>query len=637
MKEPTPSMSHDESASNGKPVETLPSVTIRFAGDSGDGMQLTGTQFTNTSAIFGNDISTLPDFPAEIRAPAGTVYGVSGFQLQFSSTDIYTPGDEVDAFVAMNPAALRTNLRDLKVGGILIANEDAYTEANLKMAGYTANPLTDGSLGKYRLHSLPMTTATTRACEEFGVVGRDAHRCKNFFALGVVCWLYCRPLEPIIRYIEKKFGDNEAIKNANIKVLKAGYHLGETQELFSSHYRVEKAKLPPGVYREIQGNEAIALGLITASQLSGKPIFYGSYPITPASDILHELARHKTFGVKTFQAEDEIAAIGSALGASFGGGIGVTASAGPGIALKGEAMGLGVMMELPLVVIDVQRGGPSTGLPTKVEQADLLQAMFGRASECPMPVIAAKSATDCFDMAIMAVRIATRYMTPVLLLTDGYIATSAEPWLIPDVDKLEPIIIEHADKPNGPNGEFFPYLRDENLARPWALPGTPGLMHRLGGLEKQDVTGNVNYEPENHQKMVDLRQAKVDKVAEFVPEAEVLDDPNGEADVLIVGWGSTWGAIRESSRQLRKRGLRVAHVHLNYINPFPRNLGEIMNRYRDRHILVPEMNKGQLLLLLRGKFLVDAKGLNKVQGRPFSVGEIVRAVENQMNLEVSKA
>lgn len=614
----------------GKPIEELPHATIRFAGDSGDGMQLTGVQFTNSSAVFGNDVSTLPDFPAEIRAPAGTVYGVSGFQLQFSSSDIYTPGDEADTLVAMNPAALRVNIDELRPGGIIIANEDGFTPQNLKLAGYDANPLTDGSLSKYRVHSIPMTQATVRAIEDLGVVGRDAARCKNFFALGVVCWLYSRPLDPIIEFIDQKFARKETIREANLRTLKAGYYLGETQEMFDRSFRVAKAKLPPGVYREVHGNTATALGLVTASRLANKDLFCGSYPITPATDILHDLAKYKEFGVRTFQAEDEIAAIGAAIGASFGGAIGVTASAGPGIALKAEAMGLAVMMELPLVVINVQRGGPSTGLPTKVEQADLMQVLHGRNGESPIPVLAPRSSADCFDMAIMAVRIAIKYMTPVVLLSDGYIANSAEPWMIPDVDSIEPIEISHPTEANGDNGAFLPYLRDEFLARPWALPGTPGLMHRIGGLEKKDITGTINYEPENHQRMVNLRQAKVSRIAEFIPEQKVYNDPEGNADVLLVGWGSTYGSIREANRILRHMGHKVANIHLRYLNPFPRNLGEIMERYRGRRIIVPELNNGQLLRLLRAEYLVDARGLNKVQGRPFTVQEIVEHVDKML-------
>lgn len=619
------------------PVQEVRHVTIRFAGDSGDGMQLTGTQFTTTSEIFGNDVSTLPDYPAEIRAPAGTVYGVSGFQIQFSSSDIYTPGDEVDALVAMNPAALKVNLSDLKKGGIIIANENGFTDQTVKLANMESNPLTDKSLVQYSVHQIPMTDLTLKACEEVGLKGKEAARCKNFFALGVACWLYSRPLEPIVEFIERKFGNNELLQKANTRVLRAGYYLGETQELFRSTYRVAKAKLPSGTYRDIHGNSAMALGLIAAGQLSGKPIFYGSYPITPASDILHELAAHKEFGVLSFQAEDEIAAICASIGASYGGAIGVTASSGPGIALKSEALGLAVMVELPLVVINVQRGGPSTGLPTKVEQADLTQALHGRNGECPVPVIAPRSASDCFNMAIMATRIALRYMTPVIILSDGYIANSAEPWKVPNVEDLEPIEVDQITEPNGENGEFLPYARDENLARPWAVPGTPGLAHRIGGLEKANITGNVCYEPGNHQDMVNLRQAKVDKVAEFIPETKVYNNEANDAEVLIVGWGSSYGAIREAARELRRKGRKVANVHLRYLNPFPRNLEAIIEQFRDKLIVVPELNKGQLRQILRSQFLVDAKGINKIQGRPFTVSGVVDSVEQLMAQDAASA
>ncbi len=620
-----------------KPIEDVPSATIRFAGDSGDGMQLTGVQFTNTSAVFGNDVSTMPDFPAEIRAPAGTVYGVSGFQLQFSSSDIYTPGDELDTLVVMNAAALKTNLRDLKRNGIIIANEDGFGEQNLKLAGYDTSPLSDGTLDHYRLHPIPMTQATIRACEELGLAGKEAARCKNFFALGVVCWLYSRPLEPIISFIEQKFASKELIRDANIRVLKAGYYLGETEELFARHFRVKKAKLPAGKYREIHGNTALAYGLIAAGQLASKPIFYGSYPITPASDILHELAKNKQFGVKTFQAEDEIAAICAALGAAYGGALGVTASAGPGIALKSEAMGLAVMMELPLVVINVQRGGPSTGLPTKVEQTDLLQVMYGRNGECPIPVLAPRSPADCFDMALMAIRLAVKFMTPVIFLSDGFIANSAEPWMIPDVKALEPIEVEHLMEPNGEQGEFLPYLRNEFLARPWAIPGTPGLMHRIGGLEKAENSGNVSYDPDNHQRMVCLRQAKVDKIAEFAPEQELIGVNDGSADALLLSWGGTYGAIREAVTQLNAEGYRVAAAHIRYLNPFPRNLGAILEAHRGKPILVPELNMGQLCSLIRSKYLADATPVSKVQGRPFTVHEVKDAVVGKLHAKASEA
>jgi 2-oxoglutarate ferredoxin oxidoreductase subunit alpha len=618
---------------NMKQVESLPRVTIRFAGDSGDGMQLTGMQFTNTSAVFGNDVSTLPDYPAEIRAPAGTVYGVSGYQLQFSSTDIFTPGDMLDVLVAMNPAALKVNVGELRSGGIILANEDGFTSQTLKLAGYDSNPLEDQSLGKYVLHPIPMTRASEKACEGLDLGRKEVARCKNFFALGIVCWLFSRPLDPIINFINEKFSKQEVLREANITVLKAGFHFGETAELFSSHYRIEKAKLPSGVYREIRGNQAIALGLVAASQLSGKSIVYGSYPITPASDILHEIARHKEFGVKTIQAEDEIAAVCAAIGASYGGALGVTASSGPGIALKAEAMGLAVMLELPLIVVNVQRGGPSTGLPTKTEQADLFQAILGRNGECPLPVLAPRSPSDCFDTTIEAVRLAARLMTPVMILSDGYIANSAEPWLIPDASKLEPIEIDHLTESNGSDGEFLPYLRDELNSRPWVLPGTPGLAHRVGGLEKQHETGNVNYDPENHEKMVTIRQNKVDGAVNLIPELKVFNDEDGTADVLLVGWGSTYGVIREANKVLIERGYKVANIHIRHLNPFPSNLEEILNHYRDRHVIVPELNSGQLLTLLRAKYLVDAKGLNKIQGRPFVIQDIVEAVESVLKGE----
>ncbi len=586
-------------------------------------MQLTGMQFTNTSAVFGNDVSTLPDFPAEIRAPAGTVYGVSGFQLHFSCDSVFTPGDELDTLVAMNPAALKVNLGDLKSGGLIIANEDGFTEQNLKLAGCETNPLTDGSLDKYTVHPVQMTKSTVQACEDVGLIGRDAQRCKNFYALGLVCWLYSRPLKPIVDFINSKFAKNELVRDANLKVFHAGYYFGETAELFQKNYTVKKAKLPPGTYREIRGNEALALGLIAASQLSGKPVFYGSYPITPASDILHELARHKEFGVKTFQAEDEIAAVTAAIGASFGGGLGVTASAGPGIALKAEAMGLATVLELPLIVINVQRGGPSTGLPTKTEQSDLLQVMHGRNGDCPVVVIAPATPSECFNMGVEAVRIAFRSMIPVVFLSDGYIANSAEPWMVPDASSLDPIEVDHIAEPNGPDGEFLPYLRDENLARPWVIPGTPGLMHRIGGLEKADVTGNVSYDPDNHQKMTDIRHEKVQRVADHIPEQDVFGDADG--DLGLVGWGGTYGQLHEATMALREAGYKVGHVHVRYLSPFPKNLEEVLRRFKK--VVVCELNTGQLRMLIRSKFLIDAQGLNKVQGRPFMVSELISAGE----------
>jgi 2-oxoglutarate ferredoxin oxidoreductase subunit alpha len=615
----------------------LHSATVRFAGDSGDGMQLTGMQFTNTSAIFGNDVSTFPDFPAEIRAPAGTVYGVSGFQLHFSSEDIFTPGDELDTLVAMNPAALKMNIAELKKGGILITNLDSFNDQNLKLAGYSHSPLADGSLDNYRVHSVRMTEATLKAVEEletlrkgegkeFSLSKKDAARCKNFFALGLVCWLYGRKLDSVVQFINDKFAKNLDVRDANLRVLNAGFYYGETAEVFQNNFKVRKAALPTGKYREMRGNEALALGLTVASQLAGKPLFYGSYPITPATDILHELAKHKSFGVRTFQAEDEIAAMASTIGAAFAGTLAATASSGPGIALKGEAMGLAVMLELPMIIINVQRGGPSTGLPTKTEQADLFQAILGRNGECPMVVLAAARPTECFDIAIQAVRIAFRSMTPVLVLTDGYLANSTEPWLVPDISTLEPIEMEHPTEPNGPDGAYLPYKRDEWLARPWGLPGTPGLMHRIGGLEKAAESGNVSYDPDNHERMVHLRQAKVDKVAEYLPEQTVFGQE--DAETLVIGWGGTYGALREACTMLRAKGHKVAHAHLRCLNPFPRNLGDIIKRHK--RVLVPELNGGQLCMLLRAKYLVDAQSITKIKGRPFMVTELYERIEAAM-------
>jgi 2-oxoglutarate ferredoxin oxidoreductase subunit alpha len=606
----------------GKPIHALPSVTIRFAGDSGDGMQLAGTQFTDTSALVGNDISTLPDFPAEIRAPAGTLAGVSGYQIHFSSTDIYTPGDEVDALVAMNPAALKTNIKAVHPGGIVIVNEDAFTPNDLKKAGYAANPIEDGSLRSYRLIKVPINKLNSAATKDTALGAKDTDRCKNMFALGLVYWLYGRPLEPTLEYIRQKFGRKPQVADANTRALRAGYNFGETTELFHEQYQVPKARLAPGTYRKITGNEATAIGMIAASELAGKQLVYCSYPITPASDILHGLAMQKNHNVLTFQAEDEIAAVGAAIGASFGGALGVTGTSGPGVALKAEAIGLAVMTELPLVIINVQRGGPSTGLPTKTEQADLLQALYGRNGESPVAVIAACSPADCFAGVIEAFTIATKYMTPVMFLTDGYIANGAEPWLIPDVNKLPRIELTHPTAPNGNNGEFLPYKREPNLVRPWAIPGTPGLEHRIGGLEKQDVTGNVNYEPNNHEHMVRTRAAKI---ARIQPAGQDLLWTGPEkGDVLIVGWGSTYGAIKAATLELRKQGVQVSACHVRYMNPLPPHLGELMKEFE--HVLVPEMNLGQFRMILRDRFLVDAKGLNKVKGQPFTINEIVRGV-----------
>ncbi len=615
-------------AGNGhvKHVTSLPSVTIRFCGDSGDGMQLAGTQFTDTSALIGNDISTLPDFPAEIRAPAGTLAGVSGFQIHFSSTDIFTPGDDVDALVAMNPAALRTNIASVKPGGIVIVNEDAFAANDLKKAGYAANPIEDGSLSRYRLIKVPVNKLTTLAAKDSGLGAKDIDRCKNMFALGLCYWLYGRPLEPTLDYINQKFGKKPPVMLGNAAVLKAGYHFGETTELFSEHYEVPKAKLAPGTYRKITGNEAVAIGMVAAAELAGKDLIYASYPITPASDILHNLSTMKNFRVVTFQAEDEIAAVGAAIGASFGGALGATGTSGPGIALKSEAIGLAVMTELPLVIVDVQRGGPSTGLPTKTEQADLLQVMFGRNGECPVPIIAACSPADCFSATVEAFAVATRYMTPVILLTDGYLANGSEPWMIPDIASLPRLTISHPTVANDERG-FMPYKRDESLARPWAIPGTPGLEHRIGGLEKQDVTGNVNYESANHEHMIRTRAAKV---AGIKPVGQDLLWTGPETgDVLIVGWGSTFGAIKAATLELQKEGLSVAACHIRYVNPLPKRLGEVMKRFR--HVLIPEMNLGQLRMLLRDRYLIDAKGLNKVRGQPFTIGEIVRGVHSLLS------
>jgi 2-oxoglutarate ferredoxin oxidoreductase subunit alpha len=608
-----------------KEMLDIPSATVRFCGDSGDGMQLAGTQFTNTSALAGNDVATFPDFPAEIRAPRGTKAGVSGFQIHFASEEIFTPGDQVDALVAMNPAALVTNIADLVPNGILIVNSEAFDDKGLKQAGYSTNPLEDGSLDGYQFFSVDMTKLNRLAVEPLNLGMKEADRCRNFYAMGLVFWLYDRSLEPTLRYIEDKFGKRPEIAEANRRALKAGYNYGETTEAMHSKYHVAPAKLKPGNYRNITGNQALAIGLITAAKQSGKELFLGSYPITPASDILHDLSRYKNFGVRTFQAEDEIAAVTSAIGAAFGGAMAITTSSGPGIALKAEGMGLAVMTELPMIIINVQRGGPSTGLPTKTEQADLLQAMFGRNGECPMPVIACRSPADCFDCAQEAWRIATRFMTPVLLLSDGYIANGAEPWRVPDVADLPKIEIKH---PTGTdNGdEFHPYARNERLARPWALPGTPGLMHRIGGLEKQDITGNVSYDPLNHQHMVDTRAAKVASVANDVPLQEVDGPETGR--VLVLSWGGTYGACSTAATQVRKAGGAVAHAHLRYMLPFPRNLGEIVKRY-DK-VLIPELNKGQLRMIVRSTFLVDAIGLNKVQGKPFTVAEIVSKIQELM-------
>jgi len=609
--------------STAKTVVPLGHVVIRFAGDSGDGMQLTGDRFTSETAGLGNDLSTLPDFPAEIRAPAGTLPGVSAFQLHFADHDIMTPGDRPDVLVAMNPAALKANLKDLRPGSDLIINTDEFTKRNLEKVGYHANPLEDGSLEQYAVHDIALTSMTLEALADCDVSKKEAERAKNMFALGLLCWLYSRPTEGTLEFLRTKFAKKPDIMAANIAAFEAGWSFGETTESFSVRYEVKPAPMLPGTYRNITGNPALAYGLIAASRQSGLPLFLGSYPITPASDILHELSKHKDFGVVTVQAEDEIAGVTAALGASYAGSLGVTTTSGPGVALKSEAIGLAVSLELPLVVVDVQRGGPSTGLPTKTEQADLLQAMFGRNGEAPVPIVAPRSPGDCFDAALEAARIAIVYRTPVFLLSDGYLANGSEPWRVPDVNELPSIDPNFATEPNH-DGEFWPYLRDpETLARPWAVPGTPGLEHRIGGLEKADGSGDISYDPENHDHMVRLRQAKVDAIAATIPPVEV-EDPSGQARVLILGWGSTYGPIGAACRAVRAEGLDVAQAHLRHLNPFPANLGEILHSY-DR-VIVPEMNLGQLAFLIRGRYLVDAIGYNQVRGLPFTSEELASAI-----------
>ena len=612
-----------------KQLVTLNRVVIRFAGDSGDGMQLTGDRFTSETAGFGNDLSTLPDFPAEIRAPAGTIGGVSAFQLAFADHDITTPGDDPNVLVAMNPAALKANLKDLPRGADLIINTDEFTKRNLEKVGYDENPLEDGSLAGYNVHAIALTSQTVEALKGFDITKKEAQRSKNMYALGLLSWLYSRPAEGTRRFLEKKFGHKPEILAANLAAFEAGWSFGETTEIFSVQYEVAKASdLPPGTYRNIMGNPALAYGLIAASKRSGLPLFLGSYPITPASDILHELAKNHHFGVMTFQAEDEIAGIGGALGAAYGGSLAVTTTSGPGIALKSEAIGLAVSLELPLIIVDVQRGGPSTGLPTKTEQADLLQAMFGRNGESPVPIIAPQSPSDCFYAAIEAARVAVEYRTPVFLLSDGYLANGSEPWKVPSVDDLPTIDPNFATAPNhtAADGteEFWPYLRDpETLARPWAVPGTKGLEHRIGGLEKADGTGNISYDAQNHDTMVRLRQAKVDAIAKTIPDLEV-DDPDGDARLLVLGWGSTYGPIGAACQISRRAGVKVAQAHLRHLNPFPSNLGEVLRAY-DK-VIVPEMNLGQLSMLLRAKYLVDVQGLNQVRGMPFKSSELVSAI-----------
>jgi 2-oxoglutarate/2-oxoacid ferredoxin oxidoreductase subunit alpha len=612
-----------------KTVESLGTVTIRFAGDSGDGMQLTGSRFTDVTARVGNDLATLPDFPAEIRAPAGSLPGVSGFQLHFADHDILTPGDAPEVLVAMNPAALKANLRDLAPGGTLIVNSDAFTSAGLKKAHYASNPLEDGSLEGCQVFQVPLTSLTLGALKTFTELSKkEKERAKNMFALGLMCWMYTRPLEPTVEWLQVKFRSRPDLAEANIEALNAGFAFGETTEIFAHAYEVKPAKLPPGRYRQITGNGALSYGLIAAAQRSGLPLFLGGYPITPASSVLEELSRHKNFGVRTFQAEDEIAGIGAALGAAFAGNLAATVTSGPGVALKGETIGLAVSVELPLLVLNIQRGGPSTGLPTKTEQADLLQAMYGRNGEAPVPIVAAATPSDCFEVVIEAARIALKYRTPVFVLSDGYLANGAEPWRLPKVDDLPDLtgVVDFATTPNQ-DGDFWPFLRDPaTLARPWAIPGTPGLEHRIGGLEKADGRGDISYDPDNHHRMTELRQAKIDGIARDIPPLEV--DADDGARVLVIGWGSTYGPVRAAVRRARNSGLRVARAHLRHLNPLPSNTGDVVRSF-DR-VLVPEMNLGQLRLLLRAQFLVDAVGYNRVRGLPFTSGELEQVIGEQI-------
>ena len=599
---------------NQKDVKALKDVTIRFAGDSGDGMQLTGTQFSNTTAILGNDLNTLPDYPAEIRAPAGTLYGVSGFQLHFSSTDIHTPGDSPDVLIAMNPAALKINLPDVKKNAIIIVNIDSFDGKNLKTAHYDSNPLEDGSLDGYQVYKVPITTLTANTLKDSKLSTKEVNRSKNFFALGLMYWMFSRPIEPTVEWLTSKFSKNPDVLDANLKVLKAGFYFGEITEMFTTRFSVAPAKLPKGTYKSISGNEATAIGLVAASELSGLPLFLGTYPITPASDILHYLSSYKNFGVKTFQAEDEISGISAAIGASYGGSLAVTTTSGPGMALKTEALGLAVMTELPLIIVNVQRGGPSTGLPTKTEQSDLLQAVYGRNGESPVCVLAASTPVDCFYMAIEAARIAIKYMTPVVLLTDGFIANGSEPWRIPHVDELKKIEVKFETNPEG----FYPYNRNEFLSRPWVKPGTKGLEHRIGGLEKANIYGNVSYDPENHHLMCTLRAQKVKNIQNDIPEAEIIGEPKG--NLLVIGWGGTFGAITEAVASVRAQGVKVSQVHLKYLNPLPKNLGEVLKGFKN--ILVPELNLGQLSKILRSEYLVKTISFPKLKGLPFKSIEI---------------
>ncbi|HVZ57373.1 MAG TPA: 2-oxoacid:acceptor oxidoreductase subunit alpha [Chitinophagaceae bacterium] len=609
--------------------EVLSDVVIKFAGDSGDGMQLTGSQFTNNTALLGIDLATFPDFPAEIRAPQGTLPGVSGYQLRFSSNPVFTPGDACDVLVAMNAAALKTNLKQLKKGGKIIANTDGFDSKNLRLANYPdgVNPLEDGSLTNYEVIKMDVTRMTREALKEFSMGTKEKDRAKNMFVLGFLYWMYNRNMESTLQFLKEKFGKKDEILNSNIRALQAGYNYGDTTETFTTTYKVEKARMEPGTYRSVMGNQALALGLIAASQKSGLPLFLGSYPITPASDILHELSRHKNFGVRTFQAEDEIAAITSAIGASYGGALGVTTTSGPGMALKGEAMGLAVMLEIPLVICDIQRGGPSTGLPTKTEQSDLLQAYYGRNGECPMPVLSASTPADCFSAVYEAVRISVQHMTPVIFLSDGYIANGAEPWKFPTEDQLPEIPVTFKTALADGETKFQPYRRDEKLARPWARPGTPGLEHRIGGLEKENETGNVSYDPENHQLMIKLRQKKVDLIAEYIPLQQIETGP-AKGKVLVLGWGSTYGAIKSAVQELVSQGHSVAHAHLRYLRPFPRNLGEILRQFDT--VLIPEINNGQLIRIIRDTYFVDAVGYNKIMGIPITRTELVEAIRQYL-------
>ena len=600
-------------------VQTLDRVVIRFAGDSGDGMQLTGDRFTSDSASLGNDFATLPNFPAEIRAPQGTIAGVSSFQLHFANDDIKTPGDKPDVLVAMNPAALKANLADLKRGGLIIADTNEFTKRNLAKVGYATNPLEDGSLVDYQLHAIDLTGLTVASVEQFKLGRKDASRAKNMFSLGLLTWLYTRPAEHTLEFLDKKFSGDPDIRDSNKAAFLAGHAYGETTETFAVRYEVAAAPVPPGTYRQITGNKALALGLMAGAAKANLPLFLGAYPITPASDVLHELSRAKDQGVTTFQAEDEIAAAGAALGASYAGHLGVTTTSGPGMALKSVTISLAVMLEQPLVVCDIQRAGPSTGMPTKTEQADLLQSLFGRHGEAPLPVLAAQSPADCFATAVEGVRIALRYRTPVIVLSDGYLANGAEPWLIPDLAAMDVIDPGFATEPNGPDGTFLPYLRDEKLARAWAIPGTPGLEHRVGGIEKADGTGNISYAPDNHEKMVRLRQAKVDGIVADIPDL-VVDDPSGEASVLVLGWGSTWGPIAAAAKRVRDTGRNIAVTHIRHLNPLPANTGEVLRAY-DR-VVVPEMNTGQLAMILRAKYLVDVQSHSRVRGLPISPAEL---------------